>query len=272
VSGVAEASLPVEIAFLASHGVPPAALRQAAVAAARLGVSPAKQVVASGLVGEEAFYRSLAAEFDLRFSAKVPPLLPGGDLAAIMREGVARIANEPGSPTRFACAPPAGAPLRRFMAGKPQRRDDLVIVTPSALAAGLRASNAHMLARRAAGLDEPGLARFSARTGSSISQKGLALLMVGLLAALTTLAPVGTLIGVALALGPVFFGAVVLRLASLMEKPPANLWREQRWRVDDSRLPVYTVAVPLFGEEAGLDKLIGALSALDYPALGSKLT
>lgn len=262
---MAEASLPVEIAFLASHGVPPAELRQAAVAAARLGVSPAKQVIASGLVGEEAFYRSLATEFDLRFSAKVPPLLPGGDLAAIMREGVARIANEPGSPTRFACAPPAGAPLRRFMAGKPQRRDDLVIVTPSALAAGLRASNAHMLARRAAGLDEPGLARFSARTGSSVSQKGLALLMVGLLAALTTLAPVGTLIGVALALGPVFFGAVVLRLASLMEKPPANLWREQRWRVDDSRLPVYTVAVPLLGEERVLNQLIGALSALDYP-------
>lgn len=262
---MAEAGLPVEIAFLASHGVPPAELRQAALTASRLGVSPARQVIASGLVGEEAFYQSLAHEFELSFSSKAPSLLPGGDVAAIMREGVARVAHEPGSSTRFACAPPAGRPLRRFMAGRPQGRDDLVIVTPSALARALRASNARMLARRAAGLDEPGLARFSARTGSSISQKGLVLLMVGLLAALTTLAPVGTLMGVALALGPVFFGAVVLRLASLMEKPPADLWREHRWRVDDGRLPVYTVAVPLFGEEAVLDKLIGALSALDYP-------
>jgi cellulose synthase/poly-beta-1,6-N-acetylglucosamine synthase-like glycosyltransferase len=265
VSGVAEAGLPVEIAFLASHGVPPAELQRAALAAVRLGVSPARQVIASGLVGEVAFYRALAAELGLHFLAEAPPLLPGGDLAAIMREGVSRAANGPRSPVRFACAPPAGAPLRRFMAGKPQGRDDLVIVTPSALARGLRASNARMLARRAAGLDEAGLARFSARTGSSISQKGLALLIVGLLAALTTLAPVGTLIGVALALGPVFFGAVVLRLASLMEKPPADLWREHRWRVDDSRLPVYTVAVPLLGEEKVLNQLIGALSALDYP-------
>lgn len=262
---MAEAGLPVEIAFLASHGVPPAELRQAAVAAARLGVSPAKQIIASGLLSEEEFYRSLATELGLRFSFEAPSLLPGGDFAAIMREGVARVADKAGSSARFACAPPAGAPLRRFMASKLQRRDDLVIVTPSALAVALRASNARMLARRAAGLDEPGLARFSARTGSSISQKGLLLLMIGLLAALTTLAPVGTLIGVALALGPVFFGAVVLRLASLMEKPPADLWREQRWRIDDSRLPVYTVAVPLFGEEAVLDKLIDALSALDYP-------
>lgn len=265
VSGTAETGLPVEIAFLASHGVPPNELQQVAVAADRLGVAPARQVIASGLVAEEAFYRALADEFGLRFSAEAPSLLPGGDVAAILREGVARVANRPGSPVRFACAPPAGMPLRRFLAGKPHRRDDLVIVTPAALAVGLRTSNARMLARRAAWLDEPGLARFSARTGSSISQKGLVLLLVGLLAGLTTLAPIGTLMGVALALGPVFFGAVVLRLATLMEKAPADLWREQRWRVDDARLPVYTVAVPLFGEEAVLDQLVGALSALDYP-------
>lgn len=265
VSGVAGPGLPIEIAFLANHGVPPDELRQAAAIAARLGVAPARQVLASGLVGEEAFYRALAAEFDLRFSAGAPPLLPGGDVAAILREGVARVRDRPGSPVRFALAPPAGAPLRRFVAGNPQHREDLVIVTPSALAAELRAGNARVLARRAAWLDEPGLTRFSARTGSSLPQKGVLLLLVGLLACLTTLEPVNTLVGVALAVGPVFLGAVVLRLAAMMEKPAGDLWRDHLWRVDDSRLPIYTVAVPLFGEEAVLDQLVTALSALDYP-------
>ncbi len=265
VSGVAGPGLPIEIAFLANHGVPPDELRQAAAIAARLGVAPARQVLASGLVGEEAFYRALAAEFDLRFSAGAPLLLPGGDVAAILREGVARVRDRPGSPIRFALAPPAGAPLRRFVAGNLQHREDLVIVTPSALAAELRAGNARVLARRAAWLDEPGLTRFSARTGSSLPQKGVLLLLVGLLACLTTLEPVNTLVGVALAVGPVFLGAVVLRLAAMMEKPAGDLWRDHLWRVDDSRLPIYTVAVPLFGEEAVLDQLVTALSALDYP-------
>lgn len=265
VSGVAGPGLPIEIAFLANHGVPPDELRQAAAIAARLGVAPARQVLASGLVGEEAFYRALAAEFDLRFSAGAPLLLPGGDVAAILREGVARVRDRPGSPIRFALAPPAGAPLRRFVAGNLQHREDLVIVTPSALAAELRAGNARVLARRAAWLDEPGLTRFSARTGSSLPQKGVLLLLVGLLAGLTTLEPVNTLVGVALAVGPVFLGAVVLRLAAMMEKPAGDLWRDHLWRVDDSRLPIYTVAVPLFGEEAVLDQLVTALSALDYP-------
>lgn len=46
----------------------------------------------------------------------------------------------------------------------------------------------------------------------------------------------------------------------------ADLWRTHRWRGDDSRLPVYTVAVPLYREEAVLRQLVKALSALDYPA------
>jgi len=68
-----------------------------------------------------------------------------------------------------------------------------------------------------------------------------------------------------LALGPLFFGAVILRFTALAEKPVADLWQDHRWQIDDSRLPVYTVAVPILGEEAVLDQLIKALSALDYP-------
>jgi len=258
--------LPAEIAFLADHGVPPARLREAARSSERIGVPPSRQVVASGLVTEEQFYRALAAELDLHFQSRAPPLQPGGDVSAILREGMAATLARPDSPVRFAVAPTPGPALRRFLAGKPDGRRDIVVLTPSALATELRRINAGALARAAAWTDEAGLARLSARTGTNWLQKLLALLLVGLLSVIGTLLPVATLIGVALTLGPLFFAAVILRLAALMEKPTLDLWREHRWQIDDSRLPVYTVAVPIFGEEAVLGQLVGALAAIDYPA------
>jgi cellulose synthase/poly-beta-1,6-N-acetylglucosamine synthase-like glycosyltransferase len=258
--------LPAEIAFLADHGVPPARLHEAARSAERIGVPPSRQVLASGLVTEEQFYRALAAELDLDFQLRAPPLQPGGDVSAILREGVAVTLARPDSPIRFAVAPPPGTALRRFLAGKPDSRQDIVVLTPSTLATELRRTNAGALARAAAWTDEAGLSRLSARGGTNWPQKLAAALLVGFLSVIGTLIPVATLIGVALALGPLFFAAVFLRLAALMEKPTLDLWREHRWQIDDSRLPVYTVAVPILGEEAVLDQLVEALAAIDYPA------
>ena len=260
--------LPAEIAFLADHGVPPAQLREAAWLAERIGVSPSRQVLASGLVSEDQFYRALAAELDLHFEGCPPPLRPGGDIAAILREGVAvtsaRRDGRDGRP-HFAIAPPPGPALRHFLAAKPGGRRDIVVVTPTTLAAELRRANAAALADRAAWTDGAGLRRFSARTGTNWLQKCLACLLAGLLSWFGTLAPLATLTAFSLALGLLFFGAVILRLAALAEKPMADLWRDHRWQIDDSRLPVYTVAVPIFGEEAVLDQLIQALAELDYP-------
>lgn len=257
--------LPAEIAFLADHGVPPAELREATRLAERIGVSPSRQVIASGLVTEEQFYRALAAELDLRFQPRAPPLQPGGDVAAILREGLAATRIRPESPLRFAAAPPPGPALRRFLSAGARAREDILVLPPTALAAELRRTNAGTITRAAAWLDEAGRQRFSARTGTNWLQKTLAFILVAILSVTGTLMPTLTLIGVMLTLGPVFFGAVILRLAALMERPAIDLWRVHRWQIDDSRLPVYTIAVPLFGEEAVLDQLIGALRAIDYP-------
>ncbi|PZR83509.1 MAG: glycosyl transferase [Stutzerimonas stutzeri] len=257
--------LPAEIAFLADHGVPPARLCEAAWLSERIGVSPSRQVIASGLVTEEQFYRALAAELDLHFQSHAPPLQSGGDVPAILREGMAAAIVRSGSRVRFAVAPPPGPALRRFLAAKPDGRRDIVVLTPSTLASELRRTNAKALVRAAAWTDEAGLARFSARTGTSRLQKLLMFLLAGLLLAIGSLTPITTLIGVTLTLGPLFLATVLLRLAALIEKPSHDLWREHRWQVDDARLPVYTVAVPIFGEEAVLDQLIEALSAIDYP-------
>jgi len=164
-AGRAHASgLPAEIAFLADHGVPPARLREAAWLSERIGVSPSRQVIASGLVTEERFYHALATELGLRFLPRPPPLQPGGEIAATLREGVAAASVRADSPACFVVAPPPGPALRRFLAAKPDGRRDLVMVTPSTLATELRRTNAAALARRAAWTDEAGLRRFSART------------------------------------------------------------------------------------------------------------
>jgi hypothetical protein len=258
------AGLPVDIAFLTGIGVPPSALAGVAVRASRLGVAPSREIVASGLVTQTMFYRALAGELGLAFHVGRLALHPGGSYGAILREGMAAVARSSGTRFRFALAP-EGRALRRLLESGPRRRDDIVVMTPADFAASLRASNGSALARHVAGLDQAGLGRDSARTGSSRGQRLAAGAGVAIMAFCGTLAPFDTFFAIALLLCPIFLGLIYLRLAAVVEPLGIDLWKTHRWRVDDSRLPIYTVAVPVYREEAVLPQLIAALSALDYP-------
>jgi cellulose synthase/poly-beta-1,6-N-acetylglucosamine synthase-like glycosyltransferase len=256
-------SVPVEIAFLSRHGVALEALVDAARLAARIGVEPAQQVIASGLVTEAGFYRALAAELRLPFREGDLSLRPGGGYGALLREGVAAVMPGSMGALRFAIAP-SGRSLRRLLDARLDGRDDVAVTTPEAFASNLREAHASSLARHVAGLDKAGLARQSARTGSSRGQRITAALGIGLAAYCGTLAPLQTFCALAMLVGPVFLGMIVLRLAAVFERPDGP-GGTPRWRVDDSRLPIYTVAVPLSREEAVLPQLTAALDALDYP-------
>lgn len=259
-------ALPIEIAFLAQHGVPPSALRAAASRAARIGVDPAREVIASGLVSEAGFYRALAAELGLPFHPGELRFRPGGVFGAILREGVAIVAEERAArPFRFALAP-AGPALRRMLEAGPRHRPDIAVMTPGAFASALRRANARPLAHRLAGTDDTGRGRLSARDGGSLAQWLVAGASSGTAFASGSLAPFETMIVMACLAWPVFLAVSFLRMSALFAPQPADLWRSHRWRIDDGRLPVYTVAIPLFREERVLPKLIAALSALDYPA------
>lgn len=260
----AAASIPLEVAFLSRHGVRTEMLAEAAQQAARLGVEPAQQVIASGLVTETGFYRALAAELRLPFVEDELSLRPGGNYGAILREGVAAIAPGEMDGLRFAVAP-TGRALQRMLEARLDGRSDVAVTTPAAYADALREANGVALARHLAGLDKAGLARQSARTGSSRGQRIAAALGIWLAAYCGTLAPLQTFCAVAMLVGPVFLGMIALRLAAVFERAD-DPGRTQPWRVDDSRLPIYTVAVPLSREEAVLPQLISALTALDYPA------
>ncbi|PTM40296.1 glycosyltransferase family 2 protein [Bosea sp. 124] len=257
---------PVEIAFLARHGVAPAGLAVAARRASRNGTEPAREVFAIGLIDEEGFYRALAAELGLPFHSDDLALRAGGDYGAILRGGLAPTAGDAERRLRFVLAP-EGTALRRMLEAGPRQRDDVAVVTPRRFGEALRRANGTALAIRAANLDEPGLARDSARTGASRGQR--IAVAIGAVAVATggVLAPLATFFTVALLLGPVFLGLILLRLAAAIERPAPDLWRRHRWRLDDSRLLVYTVAVPLYREEAVLGQMLQALLALDYPVV-----
>jgi cellulose synthase/poly-beta-1,6-N-acetylglucosamine synthase-like glycosyltransferase len=256
---------PAEIAFLSRHGVAPSDLDLAARQASRNRTEPAREVLALGLIDEDGFYRALAAELGLPFHAGDFALMPGGEHGATLRGGIAPVTGEPSRRFRFVLAP-EGPALRRMLEAGPRQRSDIAVVGPHRFGDALRRANGATLARQAANLDEAGLARDSARTGASRGQRIAAAIGAASAAIGGTLAPLETFFAVALLLGPVFLGLILLRLAAAIEQPAPDLWQRHRWRVDDSRLPIYTVAVPLYREEAVLHQMLAALTALDYPA------
>ncbi len=260
----ASVGLPVEIAFLAGRGIAPVQLAEAARRAERRRSEPAREVFAAGLIDEESYYRALAAELGLPFHAGPFAPRPGGEHEAILRGGIAPVRSDSSSGPRFVMAP-EGPALRAMLESGPRRRDDVAVVTPRRFHAALREANADRLALRAANLDAPGLARDSARTGSSRGQRIAATLAAAAVLAGAVVAPLETFFAVALLLGPLFLGLILLRLGAAIEQPLPDLWRQHRWRVDDSRLPVYTVAIPLYREEAVLEQMLAALRKLDYP-------
>ncbi len=262
-AGPVPAGLPAELAFLARQGVAQSWLVQAAERAARHRSDPAREAIALGLFDEGDFYRALAAELDLPFLPERPRLRAGGSYGATLRQGIAPTAGDP----RFGfILAPEGPALRRMLEAGPRGRGDIAVTTPRLFEAGLRAANASGIAQHAAGLDEAGLDRDSARTGASRGQiiaagAGLAGTALG-----GVFAPLETFFALALLLCPVFLGLIMLRLAATMEGEAPDLWRSHRWRLDDSRLPIYTVAVAMYREEPVLQQLVTALCALDYPA------
>lgn len=262
--GYGFAALPVEIAFLSRQGLAPASLTLAAQRARRNGTDPVRELLALGLIDKDGFYRALAAELGLPFHPGAFDLVPGGIYESVLRSGIAPTAGRISRRFRFVLAP-EGPALRHILEAGPRQREDVAVTTPAQFAAALRVANEARLAQRVAGLDEDGLVRDSARTGASRGQ----VVATGIALAAATLggifAPLQTFFAVALLLGPLFLGLILLRLAASMERAMPDLWRTQRWRPDDSRLPVYTVAVPMYREEAVLRQMLKALSQLDYP-------
>jgi len=264
----AESELAPEIAFLAAQECAPDVLRQAEAAARRDGVSAEQALLGDGLLDEDAYYRALARHLRLPFYRGEIPVAPSVEAGPAIACGVAPLApNRAG--LRVIAAPRAVAIrylLDRAEAGALPA--GLSIASPRMLSEKVRAEAGARIAAAAA----DALARrdpaLCARSGLSLRQ-GVAIVAFGLTAAaVAAVAPGGLAFALSAALWALFATAIVVRnlaVAAAGVAPPSR-------PLDDSELPIYTIIAPLRGEARIVARLVRRLDALDYPALGSKLT
>jgi glycosyltransferase XagB len=252
------APLPLEVAFLASHGIPAATLHYAAAVAVITGVSAAEVVIRHGLLAEEVFYRALASELRVPFEAR-PRLGRSANYPNSIRAGL--VPHAAGG--RFVAAP-NGAQIARLLASR-SFRSPLVITTPTALAQAVFRSRSRTIAHQAAyGLPDQA-SSLSIRRGACLGQFIGTASTVATLSFVLTLAPGTAIPLVGTGLGLLFLGTVLLRLATVLQHSPVESVGH-RSRAPDSALPIYTVIVALHREKRVVARLVAALKTLDYPA------
>jgi glycosyltransferase XagB len=249
-------ALPAEIGFLAHHGYPPERLQDAVMLADLIGAPVDDIVLKSGMIDEVAFYRALADELRLPFLSD-PRLSPMARHLDSILTGVAPLAKPDGG---FVIAP-RGPALARLFKGIPHGR--LAITTPSLLTRAVFRRNARRIADHAAYALPNAAPHLSIRGGISAFQILAATLIALALSVSVVSAPALTFAVAAAFLSPLFFGIVVLRLASSFLPHPVS--RDDD-RIVDAALPVYTVIAALYQESRVASRLVAALKRLDYPA------
>lgn len=254
--------LPVEIAFLAAHGVPLVLLQYGAALARRQGASADAVLLAERLVPEETFYRALAAELKVAYLAAPGDLEPSVDIAADAARGYARFApNALGLRWLFA---PRGAQIARLVGvtRSARGRPLFALAAPSLFDEALRRASAAQLARDAAYAVE----RVSPELGVRPALRRNALaetLFVGLALGAAYVSPFREAShAVALVLATMFLANISLRLlacaASFGDAEAAP-------DLDDKELPIYSIVVALYREASVAAQLSGAIDRLDYP-------
>jgi cellulose synthase/poly-beta-1,6-N-acetylglucosamine synthase-like glycosyltransferase len=249
-------ALPIEIGFLAHHGHPPEALRQAAILAQSIGVPADEFLLKHDLVGEDEFYRALAAELQLPFLA-IPRLSRSSHYPNSVLAGIAPLANRKSG---FVMAP-RGEALARFLRTRP-RGQVLAITSPSRMREAVFRTQGSWIAHRAASdlADRtPDLATDLSYAQIAVLSIGVALISFGICHA-----PGSTVTILGAALGPLFLGMIVLRLAASIMNHPTEPTAPLS-HAEDADLPVYTIIVALYRETRVAARLIHALSRLDYP-------
>ncbi len=96
------------------------------------------------------------------------------------------------------------------------------------------------------------------RGWGSVATAALAMLVVTILA----LVPAATIKAIGTLLCAVFLAAAALRLSSALYTRQAP---RQSARIDDDRLPIYTIVCPLYREANVVGDLVAAIRSLDYP-------
>ena len=250
-----------EIAFLVAQGFAPSALRQAAAAAERTGVSVEQALLGEGLISEEAYYLALARRLRLPFYRGEIAIAEQVDVEPAIACGVAPLAaNRAG--LRMIAAPRAAA--IRYLIAKAEADAlpaCLAIAPPGVLNAMVRAGRARASPRRRPARWRAAIRRCAPASASAavsarrspVSRSPRRPPHVAASGALSLI--------LSSILWSIFAAAIVLRnLAVTAAGRPSH-----DAPLDDAELPLYTIIAPLRGEERMVARLVRALDALDYP-------
>ncbi|MCG6122187.1 MAG: glycosyltransferase [Microvirga sp.] len=251
---------PATIAFLAEHGVAPATLREATRRARLAGVDPAACLMADGLLDAESYYRALASHLGAPYLAR-PVLAANAEYPDAILAGVAPLADEAG-PSRFVSAPDPAA-IARLLAMR-AAPEGFSITAPEALRKAVFAARPDLIADDAANALPDADPSLSFKGGPALTQQRA---LVGSAVAAGLLAAASPWLGFVLATGALcilFLILANLRIAACLERARVSPEPRARRRRDDE-LPVYTIVVALYREEAVAGALVAALDLIDYP-------
>jgi len=261
VRGAREGGIAVEIAFLASYGMPPGPLL-AATSAAHGGVTADQALLAEGPMREEDFYRLLARHLGApyyRAEMKIGACDPAGSVAS----GIAPLAPN-GEGLRHVLAP-RGRALALLLAAPKRSPPAFAICSPQRLGAALRLQKGRRLAREAAGVLERADAALSAHSNLGNGQLACAALLAFGAPLIGVLRPEALSALCAILLFAAFAASVALRLAATVAGAPASASAPAPAPLDERELPVYSIIAPLYREAKVAARLIDALDAMDYP-------
>jgi glycosyltransferase XagB len=258
------AFLPAELAFLRPFGVSLEVLIAAALAARQEGVDPEATLLASGSVRESFYYRCLAHRLGAEFIESEVTLSAAVRYPHAIHAGLAPLYGSNGP--RWLAAPRGrllAHLLARARAGETFGAR-LIITTPSHLSRLVRPAAATSILREAtlalADLD-PSL---SAKTPACPGQRASAIAGIAMATFAFSLAPDPALTFVSLTMTCLFLASIWLRLFAGAASMGCR-HEPLRPRIEDRRLPFYSIIVALHREARVVPQLISALEAIDYP-------
>jgi glycosyltransferase XagB len=262
------AALPAALAFLTVHGASLAVLLTGAAEAR--AIAPEAAVLASGTIRERFFYQCLADHLGAAFIDGEIALGAGARYPHAVHAGLAPLDGGDGS--RWLAAP-RGQLLTHLLArarGGERLGARLAITTPSHLSSLVRAASIASILREAslglANLDPT----LSAKERPSHAQCTSAMAAAAAATLAFGLAPAATLTVVSLSMTCLFLASIWLRLFAGAASTACGQ-APFRARVEDRRLPVYSVVVALHREARVVPQLVAALAAIDYPGIMAQL-
>ncbi|KNY35483.1 MULTISPECIES: glycosyltransferase family 2 protein [unclassified Agrobacterium] len=268
----AEQAEPGQAQFLASLGFGKPYIDAFEQRALKNGSTVEDELLASGLVQTEAYFSAFARFLRLPFFPEIDPERV---------EDIKNLDMQLAEPQLLRLKPLNGRPLllivpelgrfallKTMLDRHPHLFDELAVTTPQAMRSAIwkagETRRSHEAQQRL----------FNAAPGHSarITLQGQQGFYTGILATLLTLSLLfyteAALAYIHVSLTMLYFFTLLFRLFALVNAPHAPTENEKQTLPalrDDSDLPVYTVLVALYREEAVVEQLIGALERLDWP-------